>query len=236
MEYIHITSRIKESTQQNRGKGVRRKFAGKTKLPGNSANLLPYPTNKQELFAFLSNKISTVDCPEDKESITSGTTSIIKGTNRPIAPCDHEEADTRLLIHIIDALLNDCTSCLVRSVDTDVIAILIGNFIYLLLLFQEVAFGKGKNFTYHHINSIYEDLGKDKSLALPIFHSFTGCDTTSAFFGRSKKSACEPRNIYPDMTFTYMALQPYIEVKVDTENFQLLKWFTVILYYKASDL
>ena len=239
----YIPSSIKESTREKRGKGVRRKVAGKNKLPGKWADFLRDPTNKQELFAFLSNKIATMDCPEDKEIIvTSGTTAILRGTHRSMAPCDHEEADTRLMIHLQDALLNNCTNCLVRTVDTDVVVILIGKFHNLIALCQNVsiwvAFGTGKNFTYHYINSIYEDLGKDKSLALPVFHSFTGCDTTSAFFGRGKKSAWEAWNCFQDVTraFTYMALHPYAEIDVGTENFQLLERFTVILYDKTSDL
>jgi len=110
-----------------------------------------------------------------------------------MALCDHEEADTRLLIHLKDALLNDCTNCLVCTVDTDVQVILLGKFHYLMTLCQDisvwVAFDAGKNFTYYHIHAVYNDLGSEKSLALPVFHSLTGCDTTSAFFGKGKKAA-----------------------------------------------
>ena len=127
-------------------------------------------------------------------------------------------------------------------VDMDVVVILIGKFHHLITLGQDVsiwgAFGMGKNFTYHHINSIYDVLGKEKSLALPLFHSFTGCDTTSAFFGKGKQSAWEAWKCYPDVTraFTYMALNPYTKVDADVPHFQLLEHFTVILYDKTSDL
>ena len=50
------------------------------------------------------------------------------------APCDHEEADTRLLIHLQDALQNKCTNCLVRTFDTDVVVILIGKFHHLITI------------------------------------------------------------------------------------------------------
>ena len=30
------------------------------------------------------------------------------------------------------------------------------------------------------INTLYEHLGGEKSLAFPVFHNFTGCNTTSA--------------------------------------------------------
>jgi len=51
-----------------------------------------------------------------------------------MAPCDHEDADTRLLIHLKDAFLNDCTTCLVRTVDTEVIVIIRGKFQHLMTL------------------------------------------------------------------------------------------------------
>ena len=42
--------------------------------------------------------------------------------------CNHEEADTRMLIHLLDAV----KCCLIRTVDTDVIVILIGKLHVLL--------------------------------------------------------------------------------------------------------
>ena len=59
---------------------------GKNKLLGNWADFLCDPANKQELFAFLSNK--TVDCPEEKEIIiTSGVTALF--FEEPIDPWHH---------------------------------------------------------------------------------------------------------------------------------------------------
>ena len=55
-----------------------------------------------------------------------------------MAPCDYEEADTRLLIHLHDAVLNNCTNCLVRTVNTDVVVILIGKFHHLITICQDV--------------------------------------------------------------------------------------------------
>ena len=41
-----------------------------------------------------------------------------------------------------------------------------------------VAFGSGTNFSLVHINKIYRNLGKEKSMILRFFHSCTGCDIT----------------------------------------------------------
>ncbi len=45
--------------------------------------------------------------------------------------CDHEETDTRLAVHIVHAIHNGHGKILVRTVDTDVIVILVGKFFYL---------------------------------------------------------------------------------------------------------
>lgn len=56
-------------------------------------------TNKKELFDLLSRKVASFDYPEGKEVY------ILKyfHTNQQMQGCDHEEADIRLLVHIVDA-------------------------------------------------------------------------------------------------------------------------------------
>ena len=128
------------------------------------------PANKQELFPFLSNKLANADCPHDEEIVvTSGVTSIVRGAIRYMTQCDHEEADTRMLIHLLEALRNGSTNCLVHTVDTDVFVILFGKFHHLVSFCQDVnvwvTFGFGKNYTHYHI---YEDLDWEKCLSLPV--------------------------------------------------------------------
>ena len=71
---------------------------------------------------------------------------------------DHIEADTKIVLHLLNALQTGSSSCLVRTVDIDVIVILTGK----LSKLQEicptaniwVAFGTGKHYTYYHINKL----------------------------------------------------------------------------------
>ena len=64
--------------------------------------------------------------------------------------CNHEEADMRILVHVKDALDKGARSVLVRTVDTDVLVILIAKFHTLSSIWPGlsfwVAFGMGKNF------------------------------------------------------------------------------------------
>ena len=52
------TDSIKEATREKRGKGIRRKVGEKTKMPGNFADFLRDPTNKEELFGLLTMKVT----------------------------------------------------------------------------------------------------------------------------------------------------------------------------------
>ena len=100
----YIPRSIKESTREKRGKGIQRKVAGRNKLPRNWPDFLRDPMNKQELFAFLSSRIASSECPDGKKIIiTSGITVVGTDADHHMPDCDHEEADTRILVHLQDA-------------------------------------------------------------------------------------------------------------------------------------
>ena len=61
---------------------------------------------------------------------------------------------------------------------------------------------------------------------MPFFHSFSGCDTTSSFFGTRKKMAWDGSKSYPDVTevFMHIALNPYYTITdCDNPYFKLLE-------------
>ena len=73
------------------------------------------------------------------------------GNNNPTMPsCNHEEADTRLVVHILHALEQRLKRIEVCTVDTDVIVILVGVFVALTraqpLADIWIAFGMGKDY------------------------------------------------------------------------------------------
>ena len=70
---MYRTQSLKESTREKRGKGIRRKVSGTTKLPSNFQDYLRDLMNKEELFDFPSEKISRFNYPITKEIFfTSG--------------------------------------------------------------------------------------------------------------------------------------------------------------------
>jgi len=72
------------------------------------------------------------------------------GSEHAVGQCNHEEADTRVAVHVRHALERGAESALVRTVDTDVVVILVGKIHDLLACNQLskvwVAFGMGRYF------------------------------------------------------------------------------------------
>ena len=101
-----------------------------------------------------------------------------------------------------------------------------------------VSFGMSGNFQQIHINTVCSNLGDFKARALPGFHAFSGCDTTSQFYDKAKKLAWEAWKSYPEVTaaFNYMKEQPFKAIEQDSPTFKLRERFTCVLYDKTSDL
>ena len=99
----YIADSLKESTREKRGKGLHR---SQTKLPSNWMDFLRDSTNKKELFAFLTSKVVEFTFPPNKAVyITSGESVVSLGLNSAaMLDCNHEEADTRIVVHLLHAL------------------------------------------------------------------------------------------------------------------------------------
>jgi len=110
--------------------------------------------------------------------------------------CHQEEADTKICVHVNDALKKGAHNILISTVDTDVVVLLVSLYCQLYDTFSNcniwVVFGTGKHFRYYDISYICQNLGVQTCQALPYFHAITGCDTTSQFLGKGKKSAGKP--------------------------------------------
>ena len=102
---------LKESTCQKRGKGVRRKVSGETKLPRNWSDFLHDSSNKKELFDFLTYKVANFVFPEGKAVyITSEESVLTVCSSSPMPNCNHEEADTGIVVHVLHALQQGWTT------------------------------------------------------------------------------------------------------------------------------
>ena len=156
--------------------------------------------------------------------------------------CSHEEADSRICIHVQDALKKGARNILVSTVDTDVIVILVSTYFHFCDVFCDVSicvgFGHGKYFRHYSINITCQKLGRETSVSLPFFHAFTGCDTTSHFLGRGKKSSWESWKLYPEVTeaFLFAYNNPFQLLQFQSPQMRLLERYICVLYDKTTPL
>lgn len=126
------------------------------------------PNNKEKLFTFVTSRVIEFACPPNKSiPITSGASVASTGErNGQMSIWNHEEADTRVIVHILHALEQDMKIFKVHTGDTDLVTILIGAYFSLAMTQLQVdiwvAFGMGKN----SINAICSRLGEAKLRAL----------------------------------------------------------------------
>ena len=171
-----------------------------------------------------------------------GNAVVCKGTDQPMQCCHQEEADTRICVHVNDALRRGAHNILVSTVDTDVVVLLVSIYHQLHIAFSYfniwVGFGTGSHFRYYHINSICQNLGVQICQALPYFHAFTGCDTTSQFLGKGKKSAWESCKAYPDAFKAFILATDHPFQMLDLESFEMeiLERYVCVLYDKTTSI
>ena len=174
---------LKAETRSKRGKGVRRRVEPYNAIPGNWQEFLRIDDNKVELFSFLATCVTALDA--GKQIISTHHAEVLCTQSRDtsgLAPCTHEEADTRILLHLEDAVKEGYTKVSVRTVDTDVLVLAVTAAQYLNTTELWVAFGTGKGFRHLAAHEMVKTIGPERCIALPMFHAFTGCDTVSFFF------------------------------------------------------
>ena len=151
-----------------------------------------------------------------------------------LAPCTHEEADTRILFHLEDNVRQGHNKVSIRTVDTDVVVLAVTSAQRLNISELWVAFGTGKNFRFIAAHEIASELGPDRCVALPMFHAFTGCDTVSCFDGRGKKTAWDIWNRYEDVTPVCCALGTSPSTQTIDDWLGQLERFVVLVYDRTS--
>ena len=95
-----------------------------------------------------------------------------------------------------------------------------------------IAFGAGKPSRYLSIHPIVDQLGPQRSKALPMFHSVTGCDTVFFFSWRGKTSAWDVWNVFPQIADTSSMLASVPE-EIPEQAMTLIERFVVLLYSRT---
>ena len=173
--------------------------------------------------------------------ITSEDSVLTVCSSSPMPNRNHEEVDARIVVYVLHALRQRLTTVQVRTEDFDVVGVLIGVFHKLLLSQPKadiwIAFWSGRELqTLQHINALSTSLGTKRSQALPMLHLISGCDTTSAFLGKGKKSFWQAWMAFEEVTdtFVYLASHPFEPLDSNCENFRKIERLIVLVYDKTS--
>ena len=142
---------LKSQTRENRGEGIRISLRKDTKIYKDFQKFMRNDLNKTELFKMIS-ETAVEEIPETETTVIatvgSGVLSNSNLNTLNIEPCNHEEADTRLLLHVLDGAKSGIKKISIITVDTDVVVIAIQHFSALDLEELWVEFGVGKSRKY----------------------------------------------------------------------------------------
>ena len=223
---------LKGMTREKRGEGARRRVSEMARVPSNWQEFLRNDLNKTELFKLLA-EVSTNTC-SDKVIISTCEENVLCNQACEnldvLAPCTHEEADTRIFLHAKDAALKGFKK--IRTVDTGVIVVAISITETIRLEEIWIHFGVGKNTRFIPIHEIFKTLGPSKSVVLPLFHALTDCDQTSSFSGRSKKTCWSVWKSFDELTEWFLKIQNDPNALLD--SIATIEQFVVLIYDKTS--
>lgn len=224
---------LKAATRLKRGKGMRIRVEGKKKLPGNWHQFLKDGGNKRELFNLLSDHVKAELFPGLVVMTREEELRCSEEFNEEeLSPCTHKEGDTRMLLHAADGVRQGYKRILLRTVDTDVVVVAIS--VANKPGCERLAFGTGNAFRYLDLTAMAHLLGNNKCKALPAFHALTGCDTTSSFLGRGKRTAWVLWSRFSEVTPALCTLtQTPSALQID-EILPSIERFILLLYNRVS--
>ncbi|KAK3742923.1 hypothetical protein QZH41_015294 [Actinostola sp. cb2023] len=237
---VYKPDSLKKGAREKRGIGIRRRVLPSTRIPSNWHSFLRVDDNKEELFHLLAEQ-SVLIHVEGKELYSTYEEKALCSSERHdlsnLEPCTQEEADTRILLHVLDASLSGHRKIMIRTIDTDVVVLAISIFHVISVDELWISYGTGRNFRYLAIHEIATKLGQERSRALPLFHAITGCDTVSFFAGRGKKTAWEIWNVCPDLTNVLVSLSSLPLSTDDVHaSMTIIERFVILLYDRTSVL
>ena len=226
-----------------------------TKMPRSLSSFLHNCVNKQQLIHFLLSEWSKASygkrllgrsvffvCEDKCIQIQSADGLSVSATEVDELCSNHEEADTRIILHCMYAVKHqnvDREQCIVvKSPDTDVFVLLLAYQHLLCNLHTDVLFetGTGDKHRFLSVRKHAAILG-NVTQALPGLHAFTGCDSTSAFVHKGKKRPLSIMRRRGDFVKAFSDLGTDAS-RVDDSLLSVLQEFVCSMYssYNVSDV
>ena len=140
-----------------------------------------------------------------------------------------EEADTKLILHALDAAKRGATKLSIFAQDTDVLVLAVRRYPEL----PSESFFMPGNRDPVSLRHIYTALGALKAAALPGFHAFSGCDSTGSLFKKGKLTYWKIFNSSDDKTLhAFASLGTFDAVSDDVAS--VLESFVCRIYHKET--
>ena len=171
----YVEGSLRTAMWLKKGQGLQRRVAGTNQCPRRWDDFLKDTTNKKELNKFLAQKLTTFTYPEGKQLFLTCEGNVLSNTAASMDDSDHEEADSRMMLHVQHALTQGMNRIKILTNDTDVIIIALG--VYHVLrskyVFDDIVveFALQKKHRTISLKAVAESLGEPRCKALPFFHS-----------------------------------------------------------------
>lgn len=194
--YRNISIKNTERTMRGEVAGVQLSHISATQLVKQWRMFLSEVKNKTSLIKFISQEWRGEECMgrlKEKILFVTGESKGWKITeegseNVAELTSNHEEADTRLLLHAAHTAQEGYKAIAITSEDTDVFILLLNlSSIINVKLFMRC--GSRTKTRLVDVKGIVQRTGQEVCEGLIGLHSFTGCDTVSAFAGKGKIGA-----------------------------------------------
>ena len=179
--YLPVPDSLKGTTREKRGTGTRKRVSSSAVMPKNWKEFLREGGNETELFVCLSEDAACRPQDYGKELYATRGSDVLRSPTgldvSNLAPCSHEEADKRLILHVADAVLKGHTRVGIRTVDTDVLVLAVASFDKIKPDELWVIIGTGSNLRCIAVHELVATMDPRCCSSLPIFHALTGCVT-----------------------------------------------------------
>jgi len=234
----YMETSIKDTERVRRGTSQTYLIGGKkTKLPRDFKMFMRSSDNKRQLTKFLLKEWQSdryaarlcdrtifFICEQDCTCLTSEDGLTVKATSVLELVSNQEEADTRIVLHCLYASqrLASSSGIIVRSPDTDVFVLLL---YYSSQIPQPLFFDTGCGNQRRQL-----DIHK---CALPAFHAFTGCDSTSAFVRKGKRGPFKLLSNTPSATTAFNTIGTVCD-HIDETTVKQLESFVCAMYGKPA--
>lgn len=125
-----------------------------------------------------------------------------------ITPSNHEEAGSRMMLHLRHAVMHGHKKAFLWTIVSDVIVLSVHfftTFRNLWLTELWVRFGSGNTYAGIPVHEVSLQLVTDRCKVLPFFYTFAGCDVTSIMLHIGKKSEWNAWMNFPEVTETILS-------------------------------